>query len=704
MPVINVLPKNIAELIAAGEVVERPASVVKELVENSIDAGAKSVTVEIQNGGIRYIRVTDDGCGIAPEDVPTAFISHATSKIKNASDLDSILTLGFRGEALPSVAAVSKLTMLTRTADSDEGVMFTIEGGADAQIEPVGCPVGTTITVRDLFYNTPARMKFLKKDVTEGSCVTDAVTKAALAHPEVRFTLIRDGKNVLLTPGNGKLSDAIYAVFGKSVSSALIPCEYEGNAISVCGYISKPLNNRPNRNMQFFFVNGRSVRIPAAVPALDEAYKNSIMVGKFPMCFLNVRIAAEKIDVNVHPAKTEIRFSDEARIFEVIYYAAKGALARGDSVRPSIKLADKTVLDAPKPKTEQMSFSSSVKAAPLSAADKPGENNGAALNESILQDKPEEPTAFGEKPTAFGEKPTALGEKPSAAEANRFSPFSRFFESAEKREMPPPDSFPATLRLNDSAVDPVLGSDTERRVSADTGYNVPWAKKKSIDIFVDSDSGTEKNSGYSKEQNADSVKKELSEEKSEEGFRIVGEIFKTYILVERSSKLLIIDKHAAHERMIFNRMTAAGGETYSQVLLSPVAVTLSGREYAAVTENIGIFAEAGFTVEDFGDGTVTVRECPSELTREDIPSLIVEIAGELLRGNTRARPERLERIRETAACRAAIKAGDRLKPEEMTAFVEKLLSDEEIRYCPHGRPVIYELSKHEIEKQFGRLG
>ena len=754
MSKINILPKSIAELIAAGEVVERPASVVKELVENSIDAGAKSVAVEIQNGGVRYIRVTDDGCGIAPEDVPTAFVSHATSKIKDASDLNSILTLGFRGEALPSVAAVSRLSMLTRTEDSDEGVVYTVEGGENASCSPAGCPVGTTITVRDLFFNTPARMKFLKKDVTEGSCVTDVVTKASLAHPEVRFSLIRDGKKVLSTPGNGKLSDTVYSVFGKSVAEALIPCEYSANGISVVGYISKPLNNRPNRNMQFFFVNGRSVRIPAAVPALDEAYKNSIMVGKFPMCFLNVSIAAEKVDVNVHPAKTEIRFSEESKIFEVIYYAAKSALTRGDVSRPAIKLNDNSVLEAPRQKTEQLSFSAHPVNGASAAARQENPYSSFARSDDAPSGsvfaKKQIPVSIENGGNAFaasrnGQSDSLSGyrlgkdedtgqaragqKESSTAAANENAPvtgtaFAFSAKSGESGKTSGSESgttvisgndrekvcsrdglaakynYPQTLPLRSSEADPISDG-APRAFSPETGYNVPWIKKTNIDVFVD-DAPVEDKGGAAEKEQADAGQANGFEAASDD-FRIIGEAFKTYIIVEKDSKLLIIDKHAAHERMIFNKMTNSA-ESYSQVLLTPVPVTLSGKEYATVTENIGIFAEAGFTVDDFGDGTVAVRECPAELTKEDIPSLIIEIAGELLKGNTRAKPERLERIRETAACRAAIKAGDSLKPEETYAFVRQLLSDSSVRYCPHGRPVMYELSKHEIERQFGRLG
>ncbi len=665
MPKINVLPKNIAELIAAGEVVERPASVVKELVENSVDAGAKSVAVEIQNGGIRYIRVTDDGCGISSEDVRTAFISHATSKISTADDLNSIFTLGFRGEALPSIAAVSRLTLLTHSADSENGVVYTVEGGEGGEVTPAGCPLGTTITVRDLFYNTPARMKFLKKDVTEGTAVADVVTRTALAHPEVRFSLIRDGKKTLSSPGNGSLKDTVYALFGKAVFDALLPCDYSANGIDIHGFISKPLNNRPNRNMQYFFVNGRSVRIPAAVPALDEAYKNSIMVGKFPMCFLSVTLDAEKTDVNVHPAKTEIRFSDESNIFHVVYYAAKSALTKGDTARPEIKLKNDDILAPVEDIPKQMTF------APIKTAPVQSTNNNIYRPETAFHEK-EEPKIETAK-TQF--TPPAIHTPPAGV---------------------PKTDFKSPLIFNDSAVDPIK-SDGERKISEDTGYNVPWKKSANINITVDDEPEDTKPEIT---VTADEPKKDTPED-----FRIVGEVFKTYILVERGTKLLIIDKHAAHERMIFNRISAQKntGENFSQVLLSPVSVTLSASEYAAVIENLNVFEKAGYLIEDFGDGAVAVRECPVELIKEDVASLVQELAGQLQKGNTRAFPEKLEWILDSTACRAAIKAGDELKPLEMYEFVKLLLSDDSIRYCPHGRPVMYELSKHEIEKQFGRI-
>lgn len=678
MAKINVLPKSVAELIAAGEVVERPMSVVKELIENSIDAGADTITVEIKNGGIKYIRVTDNGCGIAREDVRTAFISHATSKIKDASDLDSIFTLGFRGEALPSVAAVSRLSMLTKTEAEEVGTGFSIEGGEEISLDDAGCPTGTTIIVRDLFYNTPARMKFLRQDVTEGTYVSDAVTKEALGHPDVRFTLIRDGKKVLSTPGGGDLYSAVYAVFGKEVAESLIKCDYEDERVKIHGFISRPLNNRPNRNMQFFFVNGRSVRVPAAVPALDEAYKNSIMVGKFPMCFLALTIPVERTDVNVHPAKTEIRFSEESKLFESVFYAAKSALARGDTVRPEVSLPPRRDVTAKAVDNgTQMKLSETIKNAP---------------------DKPEEKPA--EKKTVSAWR--ALDDAPLPA------------SSVEKKaDLPKPEEkFSFVLHDRTSEYVPPAPKTTEEK---STGYNVPWmTTNKRADIDITAEDEPEKTPAPEKPFRAFEVPETVSPEKknfgaeikneNEEAFRIVGEAFKTYIIVERGTKLLIIDKHAAHERMIFNTITADIKSKGSQLLLMPVSVTLSPKEYAAVMENIGIFEKAGFCVEDFGTNTVIVRECPVELTEADVSLIVNEMAGKLLKGSLRPVPEKLDWLYHSTACRAAIKAGDELKPEETESFVEKLLADDSIKYCPHGRPVMYELSKHEIEKQFGRLG
>ncbi len=673
MAKINVLPKNVAELIAAGEVVERPSSAVKEMLENSIDAGASAVTVEIKNGGVKYIRVTDNGCGIHREDVRTAFISHATSKIKSGEDLDAIFTLGFRGEALPSIAAVSRLSMMTKTEEAETGTAIEIHGGEEISFDDTGCPVGTTVIIRDLFFNTPARMKFLKKDMTEGTYVSDVVAKTAISHPEVKFTLIKDGKATLSTPGNGKLLDAVFSVFGKEISDSLIPVDYEYNSFKIKGFISRPLNNRPNRNMQYFYVNGRYVRIPVASAALDEAYKNSIMVGKFPVCFLFIDLPAGKIDVNVHPAKTEIRFSEDSKVFEAVFYSAKSALNKGDTVRPEVNLRERRDITAKSmPVSRQLSFT-----------------------ETAVPEKKEERADIPEKAPAVSPERNVISEKSSEI-------------SAEKPVFTPPERKPL----------PVTESVKEPEANPSMPFSVP--EKPSGGVFRDTSSvfgnliskeeGKEKNKGFtafsspvSKPLNPVIPPEPQGSPENKPEYRIVGEVFRTYILVEQGEKMLIIDKHAAHERMIFNRLSQTDFSKDSQLLLLPVTVTLSAREYAAVTENIDVFRKGGFMVEDFGDGAVVVRGFPLVLTKEDIPLIITEMAGELLKGKTRPQPEKLQWLYHSASCRAAIKAGDALKKEETEAFVEKLLSDESIRYCPHGRPVMYELSKHEIEKQFGRV-
>lgn len=675
MPKINILPKSVAELIAAGEVVERPASVIKELVENSIDAGAKNITVEIRGGGIKYIRVTDDGCGIAREDVRTAFISHATSKIKTSADLDSVFTLGFRGEALPSIAAVSRLSLLTRTEEEEIGSNFVIEGGEEVSLDDAGCPVGTTFIIRDLFYNTPARMKFLKRDITEGTYASDIVTKTAISHPDIRFTMIKDGKNILNTSGNGDLYSTVFAAFGKEIAEALIPCEYEINSIRINGFISRPLNNRPNRNLQYFFVNGRFVRIPAAAPALDEAYKNRIMVGKFPMCFLFVDIPADKIDVNVHPAKTEIRFSDERAIFEAVFYSAKSALAKGDTVRPSISLKDKpNLLSKPMPETQQLKMNTAAK---QEVKTEIIHQSPVKFEGPVLRD-----TSFERKTIDAVEPVKNIGtavEKPAENKAS-----DNFVKTIPLKEDVTTEIVDEKSRPFTSAYEKKIReekfTDVQPVVPAASIPPVPASvRKPDIDIIYD-------------------------EPEEQPEIKIIGEVFKTYIIVERGTKLLIIDKHAAHERMIFDSLRKRVGGEGSQLMMIPVSVHLSAKEYAAVLDNLEIFSAAGYVVEDFGSGTVIVRECPTELQQTDIVSVITELAGELLKGNMRPTPEKLDWLYHSTACRAAIKAGDDLKPQETEELVKKLLSDENIRYCPHGRPVLYELSKSELEKQFGRLG
>ena len=678
MPRINVLPKSVAELIAAGEVVERPLSVVKELIENSIDAGADTVTVEIKNGGVKYIRVADNGCGIAREDVRTAFVSHATSKISEAADLDCIFTLGFRGEALPSIAAVSRMTVLTKTADEAEGTSYLIEGGVEQSLDEAGCPTGTTVVVRDIFFNTPARLKFLKKDVTEGNYVADVVTKTALSHPEIRFTMIRDEKTVLRTPGSGDLYETIFAIFGKEIAGGLIPCNYSYNDIDVSGFISKPLNNRANRNMQYFFVNGRSVRLPVAAPALDNAYKNSIMVGKFPMCFLNLKLDASKTDVNVHPTKTEIRFSEDGKLFETIYYAARSALAKGDVERPSVKLKEKDLLQKAAPEISQLKFVQPF--APAAPEDKTaGFPQKQARPEKAPVNESPDRQYVDDKPA-----PEKRGYRADAAPDRRID----VVYSA-----PEPKPYAETVIFRDGNFLQQGENAIDASNRRSEGYSLAWKREP------------QKQPDDGAAESQATVAAVVEEKDAPPEVRVIGEIFETYIIAECGSKMLMIDKHAAHERILFNQLVseAKNAGIVSQMLLSPVAVPLSGKEYAAVIENLPVLTEAGFEAEDFGGGTVLVRACPLILTMEDVRSALTEIAGKLAEGNLTPEPEKLSWIYHSAACRAAVKAGDKLAPAQMQHFAEQLMADPEIRYCPHGRPVLYELSKYEIEKQFGRV-
>ena len=635
MPKINRLPKSIYELIAAGEVVERPASVVKELVENSIDAGAKDITVEIQNGGIKYIRITDNGCGISREDVPLAFTSHATSKISREEDLFSIGTLGFRGEALASISAVSHTEMLTRTNDSNIGTRMTVSGGEFSKCEDAGCPVGTTIVIRDLFYNTPARMKFLKTDRSEGMAVAGIVDKIALSHPEISFRFIKDGKQLLCTSGNGELYSAIYSVFGKEFAETLIPASYDINGITVRGYISKPFNSRGSNSMQTFFVNDRFIKSRTACAALNEAYKNSVMVGRYPACVLFITTPPQAVDVNVHPAKTEVRFSNEKAIFDVIYYAAKNAL-NGDDSRPQASFKRNELLEPAKsePVQERLIID---------------ETSPVASSSDICYN------SFAEK-----HRNAYIPNKPQQI----------FYDSGKTdyNKSNDDDTIDLSVRTavpTQSVTPPISEDKTE--ISEEFGVKIVDDNEKAVDI------------------------------------RYIGEAFKTYIFAEFDGKLIIIDKHAAHERMLFNKLKKENGKNGSQMLLSPISVTLSKEEYTAILENIDTVRESGFEIDDFGEGTVIVRACPLNLEKENIVSLITEIAGYLLKNQRDILPEKLDWIYHSIACRAAIKAGNDNSDYELMRFVKKLLTDKDVRYCPHGRPVIVEMTKYELDKQFGRI-
>ena len=627
MPRINVLPKNIAELISAGEVVERPSSVVKELVENAIDAGSSSITVEIQNGGISFIRVTDNGCGILHDDVPKAFLSHATSKIGNKDDLNSIFTLGFRGEALSSICAVSKVQLLTKSPDENEGTSYRIEGGIEKEYDSAGCPNGTTFIVRDIFYNVPARMKFLKKPVSEGNAVADIVDKLALSRPDISFRFIRDSKQIILTPGDGKLLSCVYSVFGSDFAKSLIEARGEMNGIKVSGLVSKPVESRASRAMQFFFINGRYVKSRSLTGSFENAYKNSLMVGKFPACVLNVEIPYDSVDVNVHPTKTEVRFSDERAITSSVYYAVKSTVQASDTT-PSFDLGKLTA--SPEIVSEQISFNA--------------EKNPSEINETHY-------------------KKTVI-------------PDSKFWQSSKA----------SSVRVSDVSLTSSAGSDDEPDligdVSAYASHKIPESFQKS---------------------HSDEANTEIIDKKSEFDFKYIGEAFKTYLIIEFNGKLCFIDKHAAHERILFNELKKRHSKEASQVLLEPVLVTLSKNEYDIVLGNTREFLEAGFFIDDFGDGVVAVRQKPTVLDDDDIFDSVIESARNLYEGKVDAFSDKLDMILHTTACKAAIKAGNKNSPTELELLAKEVCFNEEVRYCPHGRPVIIELSKYDFEKQFRRI-
>ncbi len=618
MPEIKVLPKEISELIAAGEVVERPASVIKELVENSIDAGADNITVEIQHGGITYMRITDNGCGIARNDVPTAFLRHATSKIKSSGDLNAIGTLGFRGEALAAVSSVAKVEMFTKPRENDLGTHYEIDGGQEKLCEEAGCPDGTTIVIRDIFYNTPARMKFLKKDVSEANAAAAVVERIALSHPEIAFKLIRDGKQSLMTPGDGKINTTVYSVLGREFAGTLMEVDGGLDGIGVKGLTCKPVSCRPTRNYQFVFLNGRLVRSGTVTAAVEQAYKNSAMIGKFPGFVLYLTVPLDTVDVNVHPAKTEVRFSDERRIFDAVYSSVRSALSKGDT-RPEVKL--------------------------------------------------KEPV---------------------------FNPFERM-STAQYRQQP--ISKP-TVAEEIYKVKPSLHNTTETVTFRDANYNHDKTEKTLyVPEKVINPPAAEPEKPIIPERVAVDITREVEDEKPP--VTLIGEAFLTYIIVQMGESVFMIDKHAAHERILFNKLKKEQ-KTEMQALLTAVTVSLTREEYNAVISNTEKLSKAGFEVEDFGNSSVRVSAVPAALTKEDIPSVISELAGDLLKGKA-PDAERLDDMYHTVACKAAIKAGSRTSPLEMQKLAERVLYSDDVMYCPHGRPVAFEIKRRELEKQFGRI-
>lgn len=633
MAKIQVLDKHVAELIAAGEVVERPASVIKELMENTIDAGAKHVSVEIRDGGVSYMRITDDGCGIHREDVATAFLRHATSKVRTEEDLDAIGTLGFRGEALASVAAVAKVELTTCAKGEMVGTRYVIHGGEEILIEDAGCAEGSTFVVEDLFYNIPARMKFLKKDVSEGNAVAGVVERLALSHPEIAVKFIRNGRVELQTPGDGQVLSCIHAVFGKQFASTLMPVEYAVGGVRVSGYVCKPENARPNRTMQHYFVNDRYVKTQTGAVAVERAYKGMIMAGRFPACVLFINLPAETVDANVHPAKIEVRFINEKPVFDAVYYGVRSALESRSTIR-------------------QME----------------------------LPREPEKPVAPAYVPKSASITPvvTILPAKPA---------------------VPVPDPAPAKrLSVFDLAVD---DRPTAAVTLADsTGRAEPKLAAPAVSLEELPAYAPEKPEPVLDPQVKPEPEQVVMEQAPE--IQVLGELFKTYIVTQMGESLFIIDKHAAHERILYNRLKAQA-RVDEQMLLSPVAVTVSREEHSALLEAVAELKTAGITLEDFGGQCVLVRTFPMILSGTDIDSTIREIAAGFVGGSREVQSSKLDWIYHSSACRAAVKAGDNARPAELLELAKQVLLDDAVRYCPHGRPVCVEMTRKELEKQFGRI-
>jgi DNA mismatch repair protein MutL len=630
------LPSHIANLIAAGEVVERPASVVKELLENAVDAGATQVTVEIKDGGMTFLRVTDNGCGMEAQDARTAFLRHATSKLRTAEDLAAIGTMGFRGEALAAIASVSRIDLMTKTSDSLSGISLHLEAGDILEETEVGCPVGTTIIIRDLFFNTPARMKFMKADTVEGGRVAAAVQLQALAHPEVAITFLRDGKQVLSTPGKGSLEAAVYCVYGRECAK-MVKVDSRWENYHLTGYVSKPTDSRPSRNLQTFFVNGRPVKSRTMVAALEEAYRNQIMVGKFPACVLHLQLPANAVDVNVHPAKTEVKFLSEKAVFDCIHYGVLGAL-------------NKT------PDRPQMQFKPQPMPAPVVPfKPQPSPAPAKAPQQNFFRTMTSE--EYKHFSTAISQAPQPKQEAAAATAAKIPTPSFAVRESVMLPKQEPVQPVAPVVPVS-PAVAAAQPEEQMEQITLPMPQEAPW--------------------------------------------RLVGELYNSYIIVEQGAEAFLIDKHAAHERILFEKLKKNQEAISSQALLTPVTVRLNPAAAAELISNRELLKELGFELDEFGESTVLLRQIPMDLSPEGAAEAVESIAADLLNGRREEITKVRDEVLHTVACKAAVKAGWLSDEKELLALVKQVMADEELKYCPHGRPICITLSKKQLEKQFKR--
>ena len=709
MAVIHVLDKHTAELIAAGEVVERPASVVKELLENSIDAGATQVTVSIESGGVRRIEISDNGTGIEAEYIQTAFIRHATSKIETPDDLTSIHTLGFRGEALASIASVARVELVTRTEADEYATVYCIEGGEETSREPGARAVGTTIRVRDLFYNTPARMKFLKKDSSEGTFVADTVTHVALSHPEVSIKFIREGKLQYVTPGDGQLRGAAYAVLGREFSRDLVEVDAAESVYHVSGLITPPKSCRASRSMQHFYINGRYVRNRTIMAALETAFKGTTMQGKFPGGILLLEMPADLVDVNVHPAKTEVRFARENDIFDVVYHAVKLALAQPGTGERLFTFDQETNPEKPEEKQNSIKENANTSENAVKKNNFTGLSaivSGQADPGALPRTKPQPvpvcpPEAAQPENISEGTSRTDLPTQPRWRGGNAAQELLDPFVTLHSPEAP---AQPFRAAASESRLDvqpegeaPELHPENDCMAAWDPAEQtpeeafVPPLPEPPVQQSVQPEEPEPQQMGFDPAADAP------------EPLHYVGEVFRTYILAERGDELCLIDKHAAHERQLYEKLAANYGNVPSQLLLEPVTIDLSAEEKQALLDHFPLLENAGLDVADFGGNTVVLRAVPADVEPQNAEDLLVEIANRLLRGGHDALNEHTEWVLHSIACRAAIKAGDRSSPQELLALAEKILSGEVPPFCPHGRPCVLKLTRKELEKQFGRI-
>lgn len=686
---IRVLDKHTAELIAAGEVVERPSSVIKELLENAIDAGATSVRVSIERGGTTFMQVEDNGTGIDAQDIPTAFLRHATSKVRTEADLESIVTLGFRGEALASICSVARVELLTKTESDEFASLYTIHGGEEQALQPAARGIGTTITVTDLFYNTPARMKFLKKDVTEGGYVTENVTRIALSHPEVAISFQRDNKQIFSTPGDGKLESAAWAVLGKDFARELVAVDTTTKNYRAHGLVTKPSGARASRSMQFFFINGRFVKNRTMMAALEQAYRGMLMVGRFPGCVLFLDMPPALVDVNVHPAKTEVRFAFEKEVFAAIYAGVKNTLTEASAGHRQFHMDNKQAGVNDAATGQPSSATQSQFKAPQATV-----QTAFTVPQQPVVETPRPNTDTAREIAAYNTMVDTLASEPTLApyQTRQAPPPAAQPQHEWALDIEPQTSFTAPVKPQNTTLDPetLCLSETEKNAYTGNGAVVENASQSSALPKADT---TQPQAGLAAQVGADAAP-----------LRLLGEVFKTYILAEHHNTLCVIDKHAAHERIIYEQLVATHGSTDAQQLLAPVSISLSAAEKDALLQNGEALQAAGIEVEDFGGNEVMVRGVPADVQPDNVTDLVLEVANRLAVNGKDNLNEKTEWVLQSVSCRAAIKAGDHTAPEELLRLATAILEGEVPPFCPHGRPIVLEISRKELEKQFGRLG